>query len=41
MGFGHGTSLFGVAMALVDGAMTPLAIALLAFVVGLPAVRFI
>lgn len=39
MGLGHGTSLFGVAMALADGAMAPLAVALLAFVVGLPAVR--
>ena len=39
MGFGHGTSLFGVAMALADGAMAPLAVALLALVVGLPAVR--
>lgn len=39
MGFGHGTSLFGVAMALADGAMAPLAVALLALVVGLPAAR--
>ncbi|NHF72911.1 paraquat-inducible protein A [Paracoccus xiamenensis] len=39
MGLGHGTSLFGVAMALADGAMAPLAVALLGLVVGLPAVR--
>lgn len=39
MGLGHGTSLFGVAMALADGALAPLAVALLALVVGLPAVR--
>ncbi|MBA4491033.1 paraquat-inducible protein A [Paracoccus sp. S1E-3] len=39
MGLGHGTSLFGVAIALADGAMAPMAVALLAFVVGLPAVR--
>ncbi|WBU63871.1 paraquat-inducible protein A [Paracoccus aerodenitrificans] len=39
MGLGHGTSLFGVAMAFSDGPLAPLTIALLATIVGLPALR--
>ncbi len=39
MGLGHGTSLFGVALAFSDGVLAPLVIVILAMVVGLPAFR--
>lgn len=39
MGFGHGTSLFGVAMAYAHGFLAPLTLAMLGMIVGLPALR--
>jgi len=39
MGFGNATSLFGVALAFSDGWLLPLTVAMLGFVVGLPALR--
>ncbi|WP_313136375.1 paraquat-inducible protein A [Paracoccus jeotgali] len=39
MGFGHGTSLFGVALAFADGLLAPLVLAVLVLVIGLPAAR--
>lgn len=39
LGLGHGTSLFGVAMAFSDGIVAPLTAAVLGLVVGLPALR--
>ncbi|MDO5605079.1 MAG: paraquat-inducible protein A [Paracoccus sp. (in: a-proteobacteria)] len=39
LGLGHGTSLFGVAMAFSEGVAAPLAIAVLAMIVATPALR--
>ena len=39
LGLGHGTSLFGVAMAFSDGIVAPLTVAVLGLIVGLPALR--
>lgn len=39
MGIGNATSLFGVAMAFSEGWLMPLTVAVLAFIVGLPALR--
>ncbi|MFV0408627.1 MAG: paraquat-inducible protein A [Paracoccus sp. (in: a-proteobacteria)] len=39
LGLGHGTSLFGVAMAFSDGFLAPLTVAILGLIVALPAVR--
>ncbi|MFD1795143.1 paraquat-inducible protein A [Paracoccus aurantiacus] len=39
MGLGHGTSLFGVAMAFSDGFLAPLVVVILGAVIGLPALR--
>lgn len=39
MGFGNATSLFGVALAFSQGWLMPLTVAMLGFVVGLPALR--
>ena len=39
MGFGNDTSLFGVALAFSHGLLMPLTVAVLAFIVGLPALR--
>lgn len=39
MGMGNATSLFGVAMAFAHGWLMPLAVAVLAFIVGLPVIR--
>lgn len=39
MGLGHGTSLFGVAMAFSEGFIAPLTVALLGAIVALPALR--
>lgn len=39
LGLGHGTSLFGVAMAFSDGFIAPLTVALLGLIVALPALR--
>ncbi|MFI0396408.1 paraquat-inducible protein A [Paracoccus jiaweipingae] len=39
MGFEHGTSLFGVALAYSHGLMLPLTVALMAMIVGLPVLR--
>lgn len=39
MGFGNGTSLFGVALAFSDGILLPLVLAVLAMVIGLPVMR--
>lgn len=39
LGLGHGTSLFGVAMAFSEGVVAPLTVALLGVIVALPALR--
>jgi len=39
MGIGNATSLFGVAMAFSQGWLMPLTVAMLVFIVGLPALR--
>ena len=39
LGMGHGTSLFGVAMAFSEGFVAPLTVALLGVIVALPALR--
>ncbi|WBU56334.1 paraquat-inducible protein A [Paracoccus sediminicola] len=39
LGMGHGTSLFGVAMAFSDGIIAPLTVAIMATIVALPALR--
>lgn len=39
MGFGHATSLFGVALSFAHGVLLPLVIALMAVVIGLPVLR--
>lgn len=39
MGFGNATSLFGVALAFSHGWLMPLTVAMLGFIVGLPALR--